>query len=94
MSREMDMPTRCTCGRIIELNDMNTCDDCRELFCSDCLDQSWGVCENCSSKYTCEYEITSGKNKGLECGRFAPGKIEDMRVCNQHYQIIEKRLGL
>jgi hypothetical protein len=44
----MEMPTPCpTCERIVELNDMNTCNTCRELYCDSCLPRPWEDCENC-----------------------------------------------
>ena len=44
----MEMPTPCpTCDRTVELNDMNTCGSCHELYCNQCLKQSWEDCDNC-----------------------------------------------
>lgn len=44
----MEMPTPCpTCDRTVELNDMNTCGSCNEMFCNQCLKQSWEDCDNC-----------------------------------------------
>lgn len=45
----MEMPIPCpTCDRTVELNDMNTCGSCNEMFCSQCLKQSWEDCDNCN----------------------------------------------
>lgn len=89
------MPTPCPdCGDIVELNDMNTCDFCDEMKCKSCCEQHRGDCENCKANYTCEYIPESGKNADIECGAFAPNKIEDTRCCNRHLRIIERRLGL
>jgi hypothetical protein len=46
---EMDMPTPCECGTVLELNDMNTCSECRQLFCHECC-EPWGTCINCIDK--------------------------------------------
>lgn len=47
--QDMEMPTPCTCGRWVELNDMNTCDICNNLYCRECCERPWGYCINCGS---------------------------------------------
>lgn len=91
----MDMPTPCPwCGRVVELNDMNTCGMCDEMKCDDCCKKPWGDCEDCKMTYTCEYIPERGPNADIECGEYAPNKIDDIRCCNRHFKIIERRLGL
>jgi hypothetical protein len=52
---EMDMPTPCpTCTRIVELNDMSTCENCNELFCDRCC-EPWGLCAVCKESTEGEY---------------------------------------
>lgn len=44
----MEMPTPCPqCSRICELNDMNTCGECSNSFCVDCLEEPWQTCDGC-----------------------------------------------
>ncbi len=44
----MEMPTPCpTCDRIVELDEMNPCDKCGELYCNTCLSRPWGNCISC-----------------------------------------------
>lgn len=91
----MEMPTPCpTCDRIVELNDMNACGFCDALLCNQCCKVQRGDCEDCKAKYRCEYTFEAGKNVGIECGEFAPYKIEDIRCCARHEKIIERRLQL
>lgn len=42
------MPTPCpTCDRTVELNDMNPCGVCNDLYCDECLEHAWDDCERC-----------------------------------------------
>lgn len=44
----MEMPTPCPrCGKVGELNHMNTCGTCRELYCPRCLKTPWAECQVC-----------------------------------------------
>jgi len=44
----MEMPTPCTnCDRTVELNNMNTCDGCSNLYCNECCEEPFGLCKNC-----------------------------------------------
>ena len=45
MEEEMEEPTPCACGRIVELQQMGKCQRCRELFCRQCLKER--VCVRC-----------------------------------------------
>lgn len=45
--QNMDMPTSCPCGNWIELNDMNNCRICGNLFCHECVPRNGGVCPMC-----------------------------------------------
>lgn len=95
MLEAMEMPTPCPwCRRVVELNDMNTCAFCGELKCDQCCKQNQGDCADCQATYRCEYVPEKGPNADIECGKYGPNKIEDIRCCNRHFRIIERRLGL
>lgn len=42
--QDMEMPTPCPCGRWVELNDMNSCGTCDQLFCHQCVPRNGDNC--------------------------------------------------
>jgi hypothetical protein len=43
----MDMPCMCDCGEWFDLNEGNTCDGCNKVFCTECVDEPFGLCPQC-----------------------------------------------
>ena len=91
----LNQPTPCPdCDEFVELNDMNNCNMCDQLKCKMCCANNYDDCNECQANYTCEYIPERGKNADIECGKYAPNKIHDIRCCNRHYRSVEKSLGL
>lgn len=56
---EMEEPVDCPgCKEILELSDTRTCQDCRALFCPDCL--MMGFCDNCREEREGATDATDG----------------------------------
>lgn len=47
----MDMPCECNCGEWFDLNDGNTCDECHKIFCTECVEEPFGLCPQCFGWY-------------------------------------------
>jgi len=43
----MDMPCMCVCGEWFDLNSGNTCDACNKIFCIECVEKPFGLCQQC-----------------------------------------------
>lgn len=43
----MEMPCECDCGEWFDLNDGNTCGECHKVFCTECVDEPFGLCPQC-----------------------------------------------
>ena len=62
----MEMPTPCTCGNVVELNDMNTCGTCNKLYCNQCLKRSWEDCDYCEDLKDDAEGVDYGEISGYE----------------------------
>jgi hypothetical protein len=47
---EMEMPCKCDCGEFFDLNDGNTCGECERVFCTECVDEPFGLCYQCAGR--------------------------------------------
>ena len=45
-----EMPCQCACGNWFDLNEGNPCSSCNLVYCTDCLEEPFDICDSCQKE--------------------------------------------